>query len=126
MHIPVTPKQEDLYKAYLTCLNPILKLKPREIEVIDIITKTYFSLKAASKKGQISEADIYPKIHSDVGRKIMQDSIKMSAASFTNHVSHLRKRKILNDKSELPKYITDLETMKPPFTIKYTIEVAKP
>jgi len=125
MFIPVSPKKEDLYKAYITCLNPVLKLKPREIETLDILARTYLSLRSAVKKGQVNAADIYPKMYSDVGRKIMQDAIKMSPASFTNHVCQLRKKKILTENNELPSYITELETLKEPLVVKYTIESPK-
>jgi len=122
MVIPVNPKKQDLYKAYIMCLNPLLKLKPREIEVLNIMTKTYFSLYAASMKGEVPFTEIYTRMHGGAGRKIMRDYIKMSEASFNNHLSHLKKKRVINDKGELPQFITDLLSQKEPLKIQYIIE----
>ena len=59
MVIPVNPIRNDVYKAYIMCLNPMLKLKDREVEVLDILTKTYFHLNVASKKGELPKNEIY-------------------------------------------------------------------
>lgn len=122
MIIPVSPIKQDIYKAYIMCLNPLLKLKTREIEVLDILTKTYFHLNTASKKGEVPKNEIYTRMHGGAGRKIMRDVIKMSEASFNNHISHLKKKNVITDKGELPKFITDLETQKEPLKIQYIIE----
>ena len=125
MVIPVNPKKLDIYKAYIMCLNPMLKLKDREIEVLDILTKTYFHLNNAAKKGEVPANEIYTRIHGGAGRKVMRDAIKMSEASFNNHVSQLKKKKVITAAGELPKFITDLETQKEPLKIQYIIECQK-
>ncbi len=125
MTIPVSPKSQDLYKAYITCLNPVLKLRPKEIEVLDVLTRTYFSLLGASKQGQILEKDIYERMNGGAGRKIMRDNIKMSEASFNNHVMKLKQKKILTDTNVLPTWITTVNINKQPLKIEYTIETPK-
>lgn len=125
MLIPVNPIRNDIYKAYIMCLNPLLKLKPREIEVLDILSKTYFHLNEASKKGQVPQNEIYTRIHGGAGRKVMRDAVKMSEASFNNHISQLKKKKVIDNDGKLPKFITDLETQKEPLKIQYVIECQK-
>jgi len=122
MVIPVNPKKSDLYKAYISCLNPLLKLKTREMEVLDIMTKTYFSLYNASKQGAVPFNEIYDRMHGGAGRKIMRDAINMSRASFNNHLSQLKRKKVVNDKGELPKFLTEIYKQKEPIKIQYVIE----
>jgi hypothetical protein len=122
MHIPIHPDRQDIYKAYIMCLNPLLKLKNREIEVLDIMTKTYFSLNKAVKQGLVPKEELYTRMHGDAGRKIMRDLIKMSRDSFNNHVSQLKKKKVITKAGELPAFITDLEFQREPLKIQYSIQ----
>jgi DNA-binding transcriptional ArsR family regulator len=125
MVIPVNPVKSDLYKAYISCLNPLLKLKTREMEVLDIMTKTYFSLYTAVQKGQVPANEIYERMHGGAGRKIMRDAIKMSRASFNNHLSQLKRKKVVTEQGELPKFLTEIYKQKEPIKIQYIIETQK-
>ena len=58
MVIPVQTEPADIIRAYILCYNPILKLKPREVDVLDAMLKVYFSLKKATKAGHIKMNEI--------------------------------------------------------------------
>ena len=126
MLIPVPTNQKDIYKAYIACLNPLLKLRAREIEVLDVLTRTYFSLNTATKQGKLPKKEIYNRMHGDAGRTIMRGDIHMSRESFNNHITKLKKKRILGENGELPKFLTDLESplaKKEPLKVQYVIEI---
>ncbi len=105
MVIPIEVEAKDYIKSYIACLNPILKLRPREIEVLAVLTKSYFQLSEFADQGHFKHSEIYERMHGDVGRKILSDSIQMSTASFTNHIGKLKQKKIITAESKLPDYL---------------------
>lgn len=108
MIIPVEVESKDYFKTYITCLNPILKLRPREIEVLTVLIKSYFQLEEFANQGHFKHTEIYNRMHGDVGRKILSDSIKMSTASFTNHIVKLKQKKVITADLKLPDYLINI------------------
>jgi hypothetical protein len=121
MIIPLKPERKDIYKAYIMCLNPVLKLKKREVEVLDIVAKTYFHLNKAAQKGEVPKKEIYSRMYGGAGRKIMRDAIGMSSSSFNNHLLQLRKKNVINDLGELPDFLTNLKKDHNNIRIQYII-----
>lgn len=126
MNIPVPTEPKNLIKAYLLCLNSILKLKPREMQLLDAMLKVYFNLKKAAKKGEFKLEDIDTRLNDPMGRKVTRDLIGMSQASHDNHISALKKKKILTKEGHLQKFLKDLDNNDMTINYKITIIQSKP
>jgi len=124
MVIPVPTSSKDVLRAYILCLNPILKLKPREIDLVDAMLKVYYNLKKASKAGQIKLEDIDSRLNDPMGRKIVRDIIKMSEASHNNHYAQLKKKKIITPENKLQEFLKKLDSSD--LTVNYKINIIKP
>ena len=92
MTIPIKCKLREYFKIYLTVLNPILKLKEREIEVM----ASFLLLMYTNK--EISSKKLSPLLFSTKVRKKIRKSIGMSEASFNNHITALRQKQLIQGK----------------------------
>ena len=90
MIIPIKSDISQALKAYLQILNPILKLKDKEIEVLS----SFLSIWHKNKNNK----NIDKLLLSTPVRKMVRKSIGMSEASFNNHITMLRKKKMIVDK----------------------------
>ena len=90
MIIPIKSDIAQSLKAYLQILNPVLKLKDKEIEVLS----SFLSIWHKNK----NNANIDKLLLSTPVRKMVRKSIGMSEASFNNHITMLRKKKMIVDK----------------------------
>ena len=90
MTIPLKANISQSFKAYLQILNPILKLKDKEIEVLSNFLSIWYKNK--------NNKDINKLLLSTPVRKMVRKSIGMSEASFNNHITMLRKKKMIVDK----------------------------
>ena len=90
MIIPLKANIAQSLKAYLQILNPVLKLKDKEIEVLSNFLSIWYKNK--------SNKDIDKLLFSTPVRKMVRKSIGMSEASFNNHITMLRKKKMIVDK----------------------------
>ena len=90
MIIPIKSNISQSLKAYLQILNPVLKLKDKEIEVLSSFLSVWHNNK--------NNADIDRLLLSTPVRKMVRKSIGMSEASFNNHITMLRKKKMIVDK----------------------------
>ena len=90
MTIPIKGNITTSLKAYLQILNPVLKLKDKEIEVLSSFLSIWYKNK--------NNDNIEKLLFSTPIRKMVRNSIGMSEASFNNHITMLRKKKIIVDK----------------------------
>ena len=90
MTIPINGNITESLKAYLQILNPVLKLKDKEIEVLSSFLSIWYKNK--------NNDNIEKLLFSTPIRKMVRNSIGMSEASFNNHITMLRKKKIIVDK----------------------------
>ena len=90
MIIPIKSDISQSLKAYLQILNPILKLKDKEIEVLS----NFLSIWHKNKNNK----DLDKLLFSTPVRKMVRKAIGMSEASFNNHITMLRKKKMIVDK----------------------------
>ena len=90
MIIPIKSDITQSSKAYLQILNPVLKLKDKEIEVLSNFLSIWY-------KNQ-DNRDLSRLLFSTPVRKMVRKSIGMSEASFNNHITMLRKKKMIVDK----------------------------
>ena len=124
MVIPVPTEPKDIIKAYLLCLNPILKLKPREIELLNAMLMVYYNLKKSVKSGQMTIAEIDVRLNDPMGRKITRDLINMSEASHNNHFIQLKKKRVITEDGKLQDFLKNLD--KQDLTVQYKISLNKP
>tara|TARA_B100000424_G_C22615716_1_gene342634 strand:- start:127 stop:474 length:348 start_codon:yes stop_codon:yes gene_type:complete len=94
MIIPIKGDIPKSMKAYLQILNPVLKLKDKEIEVLS----NFLSIWQSNK----SKENLNKMLFSTPVRKLVRKQIGMSEASFNNHITMLRKKKMIVDKSINP------------------------
>ena len=90
MIIPINGNITESLKAYLQILNPVLKLKDKEMEVLSNFLSIWYKNK---DKDSIDKL-----LFSTPVRKMVRKSIGMSEASFNNHITMLRKKKMIVDK----------------------------
>ena len=117
MVIPIKITTKQLIQAYILCLNPLLKLKRREVELVCAMIRVYYNLKKAAKGGQIPIDDIDRRINDPMGRKIIRDLIKMTEKSHNNHICQLKKKKILTKEGYLIDNLKELD--KQDLTVQY-------
>ncbi len=90
MIIPIKGNITHSLKAYLQILNPVLKLKDKEMEVLSNFLSIWYKNK--------DKDNIDKLLFSTPVRKMVRKSIGMSEASFNNHITMLRKKKMIVDK----------------------------
>tara|TARA_R100000781_G_C3975439_1_gene91666 strand:- start:72 stop:419 length:348 start_codon:yes stop_codon:yes gene_type:complete len=90
MIIPIKADIPKSFTAYLQILNPVLKLKDKEIEVLSNFLSIWYKNK--------NNDNIEKLLFSTPVRKMVRQSIGMSEASFNNHITMLRKKKMIVDK----------------------------
>ena len=91
MIIPLKGNVTQSFKAYIQVLNPVLKLKDKEIEVLSNFLSIWYKNK--------SNPNLDKLLFSTPVRKMVRKSIGMSEASFNNHITMLRKKKMIIDKT---------------------------
>ena len=101
MTIPIKGNIATSLKAYLQILNPVLKLKDKEIEVLSNFLSIWYKNK--------SNEDIDKLLFSTPDRKMVRKSIDMSEASFNNHITMLRKKKMIIGKKLNPTILTGIK-----------------
>ncbi len=89
-------------KAYLQILNPILKLKDKEIEVLS----SFLAIWQSNKENKNIDKTLF----STPVRKLVRKQINMSEASFNNHITMLRKKKMIIDKTINPSILKSITT----------------
>ena len=90
MIIPINSNIPQSMKSYLQVLNPILKLKDKEIEVLS----SFLSIWQSNR----NNVNIHKMLFSTPMRKLVRKEIGMSEASFNNHITMLRKKNMIVDK----------------------------
>ena len=100
MIIPLKANIAQSFKAYLQILNPILKLKDKEIEVLSSFLSIWYKNK--------SNENIDKLLFSTPVRKMVRRSIDMSEASFNNHITMLRKKKMIVNKRVNPNILNGI------------------
>ena len=110
MIIPIKGDMPKSMKAYLQILNPLLKLKDKEIEVLS----SFLSIWQSNR----DKKDLNKMLFSTTVRKLVRKQIGMSEASFNNHITMLRKKKMIVDKSINPTILKGIQKDKIEITYK--------
>ena len=100
MIIPLKASISKSFKAYLQILNPVLKLKDKEVEVLSSFLSVWYANKNKKNLDKL--------LFSTPVRKMVRRSIGMSEASFNNHITMLRKKKMIIDKKINPSLLKEI------------------
>jgi hypothetical protein len=101
MIIPLKANISQSFTAYLQVLNPVLKLKDKEIKVLSSFISIWFKNKDNNNIDKL--------LFSTPVRKMVRKSIGMSEASFNNHITMLRKKKMIIEKRINPNILNSIE-----------------
>tara|TARA_R110000751_G_scaffold69342_2_gene140849 strand:+ start:214 stop:561 length:348 start_codon:yes stop_codon:yes gene_type:complete len=101
MIIPLKTSISKAFKAYIKILNPILKLKDKEIEVLSSFLSIWYINKDKKNLDKL--------LFSTPVRKMVRRSINMSEASFNNHITMLRKKKMIVNKKLNPSLLNGIK-----------------
>ena len=110
MVVPIKTNLKGFIKGYLTVLNPILKLKDKELEVLGAFLMVWYTNR--DKEG------IELALFSTKVRKVIRKSVDMSEASFNNHITSLRKKKVLIGRTVSPHILKSLDSEEVEVTYK--------
>jgi len=88
-------------KAYLQVLNPVLKLKDKEVEVLSSFLSIWYNNQ--------NKENIEKLLFSTAVRKMVRKSIGMSEASFNNHITMLRKKNMIVNKKINPSILNGIQ-----------------
>lgn len=86
MTIPITTTTEDFFGLYVSILNPILKLRNREAEILEAFLKVHYTNRTHPSVNQL--------LFSSSTLRSIRESLKMTVASFNNHKHRMRKKNI--------------------------------
>jgi len=101
MIIPLKASIAQSFKAYLHILNPVLKLKDKEIEVLSSFLSIWYINRDRENLDKL--------LFSTPVRKMIRKSINMSEASFNNHITMLRKKKMILSKKLNPNLLNGIK-----------------
>lgn len=101
MIIPIQSTVKGFLSGYLTILNPVLKLKDKEIEVLSAFLMVWYPNR--------DKEDIEKLLFSTKVRKMIRTSVNISEASFNNHITSLRKKKVLQGRRINPSILSHLK-----------------
>ena len=104
MIIPINTDLRGFLVSYLTVLNPVLKLKDMEITVLSAFLMVWYPNKG---KENIDKLLFSTKV-----RKMVRESVGISEASFNNHITSLRKKKVIQGKAINPSVLKNLDSEK--------------
>ncbi len=102
----------------------MLKLKKRELEVLEAMLKVYISLKRSASG--LTEEERDKRLNDPAGRKVTRDLIKMSEKSYNNHIMQLKSKKVIDDTYRLQSFLKtlDKDVVDMKFSINYDIKVS--
>jgi len=89
--VPVNTSKEKFFRQYVELLNPILKLRGKELDVLSML------LYCNNEKQYIQEHDRWVNIFSYDNKWKMRQDLGLSDASFANNLSSLRKKGVITE-----------------------------
>ena len=86
MILPIETTPKDFFNLYVSILNPILKLRHREADILEAFLRVHYANRYHSNVNQL--------LFSSSVLKSIRESLNMTVASFNNHKHRLRKKEI--------------------------------
>ncbi len=117
MIIPVNTTPSEFFGLYISILNPILKLRQREADMLEAFLKVYYTNKNHPRVNQL--------LFSSSSLRTIRESLGMTVASFNNHKFRLRKKEILIGRSINP-IIVKNSPINGKLNISFVINIKRP
>ena len=89
--IPLQTNELKFFRQFLELLNPLFKLRQKELDVLAELMYKNNSLRGIPIKHR------WKLIVDSASRKEMREKVKQSSASFNNNLATLRKRNLISD-----------------------------
>ena len=89
--IPIKCTNKNFYRYYVELLNPIIKLRKKELDVLAQLL--YYD----NKYKELEEKIRYKIIFDQDTKLEIREALNLSEASLNNNLSELRKKKIIKD-----------------------------
>jgi DNA-binding MarR family transcriptional regulator len=89
--LPLHTNKKVFFRQYVELLNPVVKLRPKELDVLAEL------LYHNAERENINEKDRWKLVFDYDNKKEMADALNISVASLGNNLSYLRKRGIIVD-----------------------------
>lgn len=86
MILPINTTPDDFFRDFIRILNPVLKLRNREADMLEAFLKVYYTNRAHPRVNQL--------LFSSSTLRLIRESLGMTVASFNNHKFRLRKKEI--------------------------------
>lgn len=116
MIVPIKTLPGNFVSTYISILNPILKLRNREADILEAFLKVYYANKNNPRVNQL--------LFSHSALRSIKESLGMTTASFNNHKFRLRKKEILIGRSINP-LITKNLPKDGKLNITFALEITK-
>jgi hypothetical protein len=89
--IPLQTTERKFFRQIIELLNPLLKLRPKELDVLAELMYKNHVLRSIPLEHR------WKLIFDSASRKEMRESTKQSIASFNNNIATLKKNRLITD-----------------------------
>lgn len=111
--------EEGFFKFWLLSLQPFLRLRPQELDVLSRFLYYRYRIMQDTKGMELVETLLFsPKV-----RSWIKQDLDMKTYAFNNILSSLRKKGMIVDNTLLPKLIPSVEQGFKNFKLVYDIEI---
>lgn len=90
--VPIKTTSDKFYRQYLEIINPLIKLRGREADVLSEFIKSYNAL-----PDNLNEEDKWALLFSYESKQRIKNTLKFSDATLANNITALRRKNIIKD-----------------------------
>jgi len=113
--------EEQFFKLWLNMLQPFLKLRPQEIDLLaKLLYHRYIISESTTDKAMV---DFY--LFSSENRKKMRAELKFEIYTFNNNLNILRKKNLVVGKAINKRIVPSIEKPFDSFRFTYVIDIAR-
>ncbi len=94
MILPIKTTPENFFSLYVSVLNPVLKLRKREADILVSFLRVHYTNRNHPRVNQL--------LFSSSNLRSIRETLGMTVASFNNHKFRLRKKEIFIGRSINP------------------------
>lgn len=94
IYLPVETTPDSIFRDYIETLNPILRLRQREADLLEALLKVHYTNRA--------NPDVAELLFSPSVLKSIRESLKMTPYNFNNHKLRLKRKRIIVNKQIHP------------------------
>lgn len=122
MKLTISLNRSKLYKTYLQTINGLLRLSPKEMDILN----EFMTLRDKLTSGNITGDDLNALLFSPSSRKIIYTHLGISSFNLNNYLSSLREKRMILESEGLfylnPKFTT-LDTTNNNFELSFNFKI---